>query len=121
MFDVAHERERRRRIAPDFKSLLEIAGRRKDHRVAAARARQGCEIGKTLDRCFCRFAGQPNRAVYVIRCSLGIRPVLRAVKEIVVVGLAFSVQEIAQVPALPHDARLDYIATERETIDTRRR
>jgi 5-formyltetrahydrofolate cyclo-ligase len=32
------------------------------------------------------------------------------------VGLAFSTQEVARVPALPHDIRLDYIATEHETI-----
>ena len=44
---------------------------------------------------------------------------LRAAKTIVAVGLAFSVQEVVQVPALPHDVRLDYIATEHQTIETR--
>lgn len=44
---------------------------------------------------------------------------LRAVKTVIAVGLAFSVQEVAHVPALPHDVRLDYIATEHQTIDTR--
>jgi 5-formyltetrahydrofolate cyclo-ligase len=44
---------------------------------------------------------------------------LRVTKPIVVVGLAFSVQEVDHVPALPHDMRLDYIATERETIEIR--
>jgi 5-formyltetrahydrofolate cyclo-ligase len=44
---------------------------------------------------------------------------LRKVKSIVAVGVACSVQEVDQVPALPHDMRLDYIATERETIETR--
>ncbi len=38
----------------------------------------------------------------------------------VAVGLGFSIQEVNAVPALPHDARLDYIVTERETIDTGR-
>lgn len=44
---------------------------------------------------------------------------LRAMKSVVVVGLAFSLQEIDNVPALSHDMRLDYIATERETIEIR--
>jgi 5-formyltetrahydrofolate cyclo-ligase len=43
---------------------------------------------------------------------------LRPSKRFIAVGMAFSVQEIPQVPALPHDARLDYIATEHETIET---
>ncbi|WP_315835561.1 5-formyltetrahydrofolate cyclo-ligase [Bradyrhizobium prioriisuperbiae] len=44
---------------------------------------------------------------------------LRRMKTIVAVGLAFSVQQVAAVPALPHDVRLDYIVTEHQTIDTR--
>jgi 5-formyltetrahydrofolate cyclo-ligase len=32
------------------------------------------------------------------------------------VGVAFSVQEVPAIPAEPHDARMDWIVTERETI-----
>jgi 5-formyltetrahydrofolate cyclo-ligase len=32
------------------------------------------------------------------------------------IGLAFSLQEVGQVPELPHDQRLDYVITEYETI-----
>jgi 5-formyltetrahydrofolate cyclo-ligase len=42
---------------------------------------------------------------------------LRAEKPITAVGLAFAMQEIDQVPELPHDARLDLVLTEREVID----
>ncbi|UTD27256.1 5-formyltetrahydrofolate cyclo-ligase [Bradyrhizobium sp. WD16] len=41
----------------------------------------------------------------------GLRPIT--------IGIAAAVQEIGRVPALPHDASLDYIATERELIETR--
>lgn len=44
---------------------------------------------------------------------------LRRMRTIAAVGLAFSVQEVVLVPALPHDERLDYIVTEHETIETR--
>ena len=44
---------------------------------------------------------------------------LRRLKTIVAVGLAFSVQQVTAVPALPHDVQLDYIMTEHETIETR--
>jgi 5-formyltetrahydrofolate cyclo-ligase len=44
---------------------------------------------------------------------------LRAKKPVLAVGLAFAVQEIAEVPAEDHDARLDLVLTERETIDFR--
>jgi 5-formyltetrahydrofolate cyclo-ligase len=44
---------------------------------------------------------------------------LRARKAIVAVGLAYAVQEIAKVPATPHDAALDLVLTEREVIDLR--
>jgi len=39
-----------------------------------------------------------------------------APRRIIAVGLAFATQEVERVGALPHDVRLDYIATERETI-----
>jgi 5-formyltetrahydrofolate cyclo-ligase len=45
---------------------------------------------------------------------------LRAKKKIVAVGIAFAAQEIAQVPATERDARLDFVLTERETIDLRK-
>ena len=45
---------------------------------------------------------------------------LRAQKAIIAIGLAFAVQEIAAVPATPHDAPLDLVLTEREVIDLRR-
>jgi 5-formyltetrahydrofolate cyclo-ligase len=44
---------------------------------------------------------------------------LRAAKPIVAIGLAFAVQEIEAVPALPHDVGLDYVLTEDRTIDFR--
>jgi 5-formyltetrahydrofolate cyclo-ligase len=42
---------------------------------------------------------------------------LRAEKTIVAIGLAFAAQEIDEVPALSHDARLDLVLNEREVID----
>ncbi len=44
---------------------------------------------------------------------------LRAMKKITVIGIAFAVQEIEIVPALPHDEQLDCVLTEREMIDLR--
>jgi 5-formyltetrahydrofolate cyclo-ligase len=44
---------------------------------------------------------------------------LRARKPVTTIGLAFAVQEISQVPAAPHDERLDFVLTEREVIDFR--
>lgn len=44
---------------------------------------------------------------------------LRAKKAVVAMGIAFAAQEIDEVPALPHDARLDLVLTEREVIDCR--
>ena len=44
---------------------------------------------------------------------------LRKIKPVVAVGLAFASQEITSVPATPHDARLDFMLTETETIDFR--
>lgn len=34
-------------------------------------------------------------------------------------GIAFSVQEVETIPAEPHDVRLDYIVTEKETLEFR--
>jgi 5-formyltetrahydrofolate cyclo-ligase len=45
---------------------------------------------------------------------------LRARQAVVAVGLAFAAQEIAAVPASPHDAPLDLVLTERGVIDLRR-
>jgi len=45
---------------------------------------------------------------------------LRKQKAILAIGIAFAVQEIAAVPATPHDAPLDLVLTEREVIDLRR-
>jgi len=44
---------------------------------------------------------------------------LRARKPVTAIGLAFALQEAAKIPALPHDARLDLVLTEREVIDCR--
>ena len=45
---------------------------------------------------------------------------LRAEHPLLALGLAFAAQEIAAVPATPHDAPLDLVLTEREVIDFRR-
>ena len=44
---------------------------------------------------------------------------LRATKSIVAIGIAFAVQEIDHVPTTEHDAQLDFMLTETETIDFR--
>ena len=44
---------------------------------------------------------------------------LRKAKAITAVGIAFSVQEIKGVPALPHDVALDYVLTEKKVFDFR--
>ena len=44
---------------------------------------------------------------------------LRKVKAIAAVGIAFAVQEIKAVPALPHDVALDYVLTEKKMFDFR--
>jgi 5-formyltetrahydrofolate cyclo-ligase len=44
---------------------------------------------------------------------------LRAQKNITAIGIAFAAQEIREVPATPRDERLDFVLTERETIDFR--
>ena len=44
---------------------------------------------------------------------------MRAMKPVTAIGLAFAVQEIAQVPATPFDQQLDLVLTENEIIDVR--
>jgi 5-formyltetrahydrofolate cyclo-ligase len=44
---------------------------------------------------------------------------LRDSKKIIAIGLAFAVQEIETIPALPHDVALDYVLTETEVFDFR--
>jgi 5-formyltetrahydrofolate cyclo-ligase len=44
---------------------------------------------------------------------------LRKVKPIAAIGVAFAVQEIETVPALPHDVALDYVLTETQAFDFR--
>jgi 5-formyltetrahydrofolate cyclo-ligase len=46
---------------------------------------------------------------------------LRKVKAITAIGVAFALQEIAGIPAGPHDVALDYVLTETETFDFRSR
>jgi 5-formyltetrahydrofolate cyclo-ligase len=55
-------------------------------------------------------AGYYDRTIAGLHTQ-GLRPIT--------VGIAAAVQEIERVPALPHDVPLDYIATERELIETR--
>jgi 5-formyltetrahydrofolate cyclo-ligase len=45
---------------------------------------------------------------------------LRGVKPVIAVGIAYAAQEIAEIPTTERDARLDFVLTERETIDFRR-
>ena len=45
---------------------------------------------------------------------------IRAMKPVIAIGLAFGAQEISEIPAEPHDARLDLVLTERDVIDLRR-
>lgn len=46
---------------------------------------------------------------------------LRRRKTVSALGIAFAAQEVAKVPTTPHDARLDFVLTEREVIDLRGR
>lgn len=46
---------------------------------------------------------------------------IRAMKSVTAVGIAFSAQEIARVPATERDERLDLVLTEKEVIDLRSR
>jgi 5-formyltetrahydrofolate cyclo-ligase len=43
----------------------------------------------------------------------------RAQKHAVAIGIAFAAQETESVPVMPHDQPLDFVLTERETIDCR--
>ncbi len=45
---------------------------------------------------------------------------LRGMKPIVVIGIAYAAQEIAEVPLPPRDARLDLVLTEHQVIDFRK-
>ncbi len=45
---------------------------------------------------------------------------LRAIKPVIALGIAYAAQEIAEIPTTPRDARLDFVLTERETIDFRK-
>ena len=44
---------------------------------------------------------------------------LHKIKAVIGVGLGFAVQEIRNVPALPHDVALDYVLTEKKVFDFR--
>ena len=44
---------------------------------------------------------------------------LRKVKPVAAIGLAFAAQEVKTVPALAHDAALDYVLTEAQVLDFR--
>jgi 5-formyltetrahydrofolate cyclo-ligase len=46
---------------------------------------------------------------------------LHRIKAVIGVGLGFAVQEIRDVPALPHDVALDYVLTEKKVFDFRSR
>lgn len=54
--------------------------------------------------------GHYDRAITALR-EAGLKPKL--------LGVAFSVQEVARIPAEPHDVHLDWIVTEKETLDFR--
>jgi 5-formyltetrahydrofolate cyclo-ligase len=45
---------------------------------------------------------------------------LRALKPVAAVGIAYALQEVAEVPVTPRDARLDLVLTENEVIDFRK-
>ena len=45
---------------------------------------------------------------------------LRSVKPVIALGIAYAAQEIAEIPVTPRDARLDFVLTERETIEFRK-
>ena len=44
---------------------------------------------------------------------------LRKMKAITAIGVAFAVQQIKAVPALPHDVALDFVLTEKKVFDFR--
>ncbi len=62
--------------------------------------RSGMRIGKGF--------GVYDTAIALLR-SRGRHPLL--------VGIAFSVQEVADIPAEPHDVRLDWVVTENQTLE----
>jgi 5-formyltetrahydrofolate cyclo-ligase len=45
---------------------------------------------------------------------------LRGIKPVIAIGIAYAAQEIAEIPTTERDARLDFVLTERETIDFRK-
>jgi 5-formyltetrahydrofolate cyclo-ligase len=45
---------------------------------------------------------------------------LRSLKPVVAVGIAYSAQEVPEVPVTPRDEKLDLVLTEREVIDFRK-
>jgi 5-formyltetrahydrofolate cyclo-ligase len=45
---------------------------------------------------------------------------IRAMKNVIAIGLAFAAQESDNIPAEPHDAPLDLVLTEKDVIDFRR-
>jgi 5-formyltetrahydrofolate cyclo-ligase len=45
---------------------------------------------------------------------------VRAMKNVIAIGLAFAAQESDNIPAEPHDAPLDLVLTEKDVIDFRR-
>ena len=45
---------------------------------------------------------------------------LRGMKPAIALGIAYAAQEIAEIPTTPRDARLDFVLTEREVIDSRK-
>jgi 5-formyltetrahydrofolate cyclo-ligase len=45
---------------------------------------------------------------------------LRSVKPVIAIGIAYAAQEMAEIPATERDAPLDFVLTERETIDLRK-
>lgn len=45
----------------------------------------------------------------------------RSLKPVTTLGVAFALQEIDRVPATEHDEQLDFVLTEREVIDFRKR
>ncbi len=44
---------------------------------------------------------------------------LRKVKAVIAIGIAFAAQEVATIPALSHDVKLNYVLTELKTFDFR--
>ena len=44
---------------------------------------------------------------------------LRKMKAVTAIGIAFAVQQIKAVPALPHDVALDFVLTEKKVLDFR--